>query len=99
MKTALQTFQKRIITGYEHRIDAIEVHFDDEKMKQQLLCFFILWLLENTDPDKVTVNSMEELIQYAKQLHYDGENYPLAKSQNSVYMSDFIIQEITMKGN
>ncbi|MGO4906597.1 hypothetical protein [Flavobacterium sp. W20_MBD1_R3] len=36
MKIELQSFQKEIISGYEHRINSIDVAFDDEKMKQQL---------------------------------------------------------------
>lgn len=94
MKTKLQAFLDGITMDYAQHINHVEVDFDDEKMKQKLQLFYLLWLLENTDPDKVTVNTVEELIKYAKQIHYDGGGYHMAKEKDRVYMSDFIQEEM-----
>lgn len=94
MKTKLQVFLDGITMDYAQRVNHVEVDFDDQKMKQKLQLFYLLWLLENTDPDKVTVNTVEELIKYAKQLHYDGQGYHMAKDKDRVYMSDFIQEEM-----
>jgi hypothetical protein len=90
MKAKLEVFLDEIMMDYVKRINQVEVDFDDEKMKQKLQLFYLLWLLENTDPDKVTVNSVGELIKYAKQIHYHEQGYQMAKDKDRVYMADFI---------
>ena len=94
MKTKLKVFLHGITMDYAQRINYLELDFDDEKMKQKLQLFYLLWLFENTDPDKVTVSSVEELIRYAKQIHYEGRGYHMAKGKERVYMADFIQEEM-----
>ena len=90
----MQVFLDGISMDFVQRINHVEVDFDDDKMKQKLQLFYFLWLLENTDPDKVPVNTVEELIKYAKQIHYDGRGYYMAKDKDSLYMADFIQEEM-----
>lgn len=79
---------------YAERINQVEVDFDDDKMKLKLQQFYMVWLLDNTDMNKVTVNSVDELMQYVRQMHYGEQGYHMAKDKDRVYMADFIQQEM-----
>ncbi|MHB1148525.1 MAG: hypothetical protein ACYC01_13135 [Lutibacter sp.] len=94
MKNKLLDFQQRYKIDYAKRINFVEVDFDDEKMELLLKQFFFTWLIENTDPDKVKVDSIERLVRIANQIHFDGGGYQMAKDKVRVYMGDFVHQEL-----
>lgn len=87
-------FQQRYKIDYAKRINFVGVDFDDEKMELLVKQFFFTWLLENTDPNKVKVDSIDRLVRIANQIHFDGGGYHMAKDKDRVYMSDFVHYEL-----
>lgn len=94
MKNKLLDFQQKYKIDYAERINFVEVDFDDEKMELLVKQFFFTWLIENTDPDKVKVDSIDSLVRAANQIHFDGGGYHMAKNNDRVYMADFIHYEL-----
>jgi hypothetical protein len=78
---------------YAKRINFVEVGFDDEKMELLVKQFFFTWLIENTDPNKVKVDSIDILLRNANLSHLAGQGYDMAKDKARVYMADFIHYE------
>ena len=94
MRTKLHDFIQSNKVDYAERISIIKVDFDDRKMELIVRRFFLMWLLENTDPDKVKVESIDILLRDANLSHFAGQGYKMAKDKARVYMGDFVHQEM-----